>query len=359
MANRPELENLVRGFRLGRGWSQDDLARRSGLSRTGISAIESGRLVPSTTAALSLALAFSCKVEELFSIPRAEDQGEEWALAPPRFPCRYWRAEVGRRIRLYPVEAGSLGLSAHDGVASDVVERVDMMASRPERPDPRSTLVIATCDPAIGLLAQELNRASNFRVLALRRSSRKALELLKQGVVHAAGLHLGSGENSEGNIAAVREILGGGHHLIKAARWEEGVAIGQGCKVRSIGEAVGSKLRWVGREEGSGARECLDELLGPRTPPRHQATDHQGVAEALRAGWADLGVCLRLTSEESGLGFLKAREESYDLAVPDRFLDDPRLQAMLALMRSQGYRRLLGELPGYQSQEAGEVQRVI
>ena len=359
MANRPELENLVRDFRVGRGWSQDDLARRTGLSRAGISAIESGRLVPSTTAALSLSLAFSCRVEDLFSIPRGEDQVEAWAMVPPRFPCRYWRAEVDGRIWLYPVEAGALGVLAHDGVASDVAARVETRASASERPDPRMTLVIATCDPAIGLMARELSRGSGVRVLALRRSSRNALALLKQGIVHAAGLHLGSGENSEGNIAAVREILGGGHHLVKGARWEEGVAIGQGCKVRTIGEAVASKLRWVGREEGSGARECLDELLGPRTPPRHQASDHQGVAEALRAGWADLGVCPKLTSEEAGLGFLKAREENYDLAVPDRFLDDPRLQALLGLLRSQAYRRLLGELPGYESRVTGEVQRVV
>ena len=141
MASRPELENLVRDFRVSRGWSQDDLARRTGLSRAGISAIESGRLVPSTTAALSLSLAFSCRVEDLFSIPRGEDQVEAWAMVPPRFPCRYWRAEVDGRIWLYPVEAGALGVLAHDGVASDVAARVETRASASERPDPRMTLV--------------------------------------------------------------------------------------------------------------------------------------------------------------------------------------------------------------------------
>ena len=359
MTARSELENLVRDFRLSRGWSQDDLAKRSGLSRTGISAIESGRLVPSTTAALSLALAFSCRVEDLFSIPRGENPAEEWAFAPSRFPCRYWRAEVDGRTRLYPVDAGSLGLFAHDGVAQGAVDSGDGVVTRPSRSDPRLTLVIATCDPAVGLMAQQLSETSSFRVLAIRRSSRNALGLLKQGLVHAAGLHLGASENSEGNIAAVREMLGEGYHLVKAARWEEGIAIGAGCKVRTIREAAAPRWRWVGREEGSGARECLDELLGSRTPPRRQATDHQGVAEALRAGWADLGVCHRLTSEEAGLGFLKAREESYDIAVPDRFLDDPRLQALIGLMRSQYYRRLLGELPGYESRETGEVGRVV
>ena len=37
------------------------------------------------------------------------------------------------------------------------------------------------------------------------------------------------------------------------------------------------------------------------------------MAEAIRAGWADAGVCLRLVSDQAGLDFLSIREEAYDL----------------------------------------------
>jgi molybdate-binding protein len=146
--------------------------------------------------------------------------------------------------------------------------------------------------------------------------------------------------------------------LLRAARWEEGVTFAGTRRLGSVRTAVRSNLRWVGREAGSGARQCLDELLGDRRAPRHLANDHRGVAEAVRAGWADAGVCLRLTSEEAGLGFLTIREEAYDLCVRDSQRDDPRIQALLAALRSVSYRRLLGELPGYDSRETGQVHRV-
>ena len=46
LAGRLMLENEVRAYRTRLGWSQEELASRSGLSRAGISAIETGRLIP-------------------------------------------------------------------------------------------------------------------------------------------------------------------------------------------------------------------------------------------------------------------------------------------------------------------------
>ncbi len=224
--------------------------------------------------------------------------------------------------------------------------------------DPEHTLVMACCDPAAGLLAAALARAAGVRLIALPRSSRTALSLLRQGLLHVAGVHLTPVGQPGGNAAIVRRELGPGYTLLRAARWEEGIALAPGLRITSIRGVVGSRLRWVGREEGSGARQCLDELFGDRRPPRRLASDHRGVAEAVRSGWADAGVCLRLASEEAGLGFLPVRQEIYDLCFPDRWEGDHRIQALLQVVRSQSYRRALGELPGYDSAECGELHRV-
>src|SRR5271157_5927315 len=55
MAQTFSIENHLREHRARRGWSQEELARRACLSRAGISAIETDRLVPSAAAALALA----------------------------------------------------------------------------------------------------------------------------------------------------------------------------------------------------------------------------------------------------------------------------------------------------------------
>jgi molybdate-binding protein len=224
--------------------------------------------------------------------------------------------------------------------------------------DPEATLVVACCDPAVGLLAGEYARASGFRLLALSRPSRQALELLRRGLVHAAGVHFATGDAPGGNERAVRDTLGGGARLLRVARWEEGLAVAAGSAVTSVRGALRARLRWVGREPGSAARQCLDELRRHTPPPRRLASDHRGVAEAVRCGWADAGVCHRLAGEEAGLRVFTVRREQYDLCYPADAEGDPRIAALVGVVRSLAYRRLLGELPGYDATPAGEVQTV-
>ena len=176
--------------------------------------------------------------------------------------------------------------------------------------------------------------------------------------MHLAGVHLAGARQAGGNAAVVRQGLGPGYCLLHVARWEEGIASSPALRLTTARAALRPGLRWVGREPGSGARQCLDELLGGRRPPRRLAADHRGVAEAIRCGWADVGVCLRLTGEEAGLDFLGLREESYEICYPAAMNDDRRVRSLAEVVRSAGYRRRLGELPGYDSSEAGEIQHV-
>jgi molybdate-binding protein len=207
--------------------------------------------------------------------------------------------------------------------------------------------VLAGCDPAAGLLATEYARASGLRLLVLQRSSREALDLLCQGLVHVAGTHLATVEKPDGNALAARSIVGVGYSLLKLATWQEGLALGPRVSASSLDMILRSRLRWIGREPGSGAGECQDELLRDRTRPRRLARDHWGVAEAIRCDWADVGVCPQLTCEEAGLKFIPVREETYELCFPTALESDPRLRALFQLIRSGNYRRWLSDLPGY------------
>lgn len=341
------LIRRIREHRLGRGWSQQQLADAAGIPRANVSAIEAGRLVPSTVIALRLAAALQCRVEELFALAGGEPVATAWAWEPTLSTARFWLADVGGRRLRYPCESALQGITAHDGVWSS--ERsVDDESVRPP------TLVMACCDPGIGLLASELARQSGVRLLAFFRSSRQALALLKEGTVHVAGLHL-SREGSDGNLAIVRETLGEGYRLLRLSTWEDGVVTGSENRAKSAKSLAASSLRWVGRETGSGARQCLDELLGETTRYRRMASDHRGVIEAVRGGWADAGVAPRMMAEEAGLRFHPVRQEALDLCYPSALADDPRFKALLATLQSGRYRRLLGELPGYDSRSTGEL----
>lgn len=353
MAQNTRFDSRVKALRQARGWTQDELAQAAGLSRTGVGAIEAARLVPSVAAALGLARALSCSVEELFG---AASQATQVAFAwqPAAFPCRYWAAEVAGQILLYPVESGPCGGLMHDGVArhaTDIPSRLEAA---------QSSLVVATCDPAAGFLATAYRREAGGRMLVFTRASGEALELVERGLVHVAGIHLAATHDRGGNVAQVAGLgLKREFDLLRVAHWEEGLACEPGARLRSAAAAARASLRWVGRPAGAGARRCQDELLGARRSPRHVARDHRGVVEAIRSGWADVGVCLRLASEEGQLAFLPVSEENYDLCFRRDQAADPRIVALTRAVRSTEYRGLLNDLPGYRPQrQLGEVEHV-
>jgi molybdate-binding protein/transcriptional regulator with XRE-family HTH domain len=348
--------SVVAQRRLARGWSQAHLASVSGVSRTGISAIEIGRLVPSVAIALRLAGALGEPVETLFGRAKAPAP-PAWAWAPrDRDDRRVWRASVNGRLVTYPVESTAIGAIAHDALADG--SGIDIAASdaRPDR-----TLVVAGCDPTVGLLVQELAARHGLRVLPLVRSSTQALKLLQQGLVHVAGMHLSDASGRSANDQAVRRSLGGGHRLIHQVRWDIGVAVDGHRRERSPRALLRANLRWVNREEGSAARRTFDALLGSRRRPQgyeHVARDHRAVAATISSGWAEAGVCVRPAAAEAQLGFLRLQQEAYELCVADSTLDDPRLAALLTVLRSAHYRRLIDAVPGCASADTGEQRSV-
>ena len=195
------LENDVRGYRTRLGWSQDELARRSGLSRAGISAIETGRLVPSTAAALALAAALGCTVEALFRLAGAGRRQIDRRAGRGRLPtgsCRYWRAEIGGRV---------LALSGRGLSAGAAYRTTGRSATGPFTTTPalirRARSFWRAATPPRGFWRPSWRASADLRLIVLPRSSRAALELLARGLVHAAGVHLARSDQEEGNAAAV------------------------------------------------------------------------------------------------------------------------------------------------------------
>jgi putative molybdopterin biosynthesis protein len=336
--------NRVRPRRIAVGLTQAELASRAGVSRTAVTAIEAGKMAPSVVAALGLAKALETTVEALFGgVEEASALTPVWGVSPLHPEVPRWSSEIAGRTVLYPAEAAPMWtpLPVRHGAESA-----------------RETLFVATCDPAAGYLASLYAEMTGYRMLVIPRSSRMALELLKQRVVHVAGLHLEGDESPGGNVAAVQEMLGGGYRLIRGAVWTEGIALAIGETARTVAGVTRGRLTWVGREPGSGARRCQDRLLGQRPAPPQMAQNHRALAEAIRSGWAQAGVCVELACREAGLPFLPVQSEAYDLCYPEEFRSDPRLLGLVKVLRSTGCRRLLGDLPGYDTSNTGDEQVV-
>jgi len=60
------VENRVKSYREGRGWSQGELGRRLGVSRQTINAVETDKYDPSLPLALRMAKLFAVRVDQIF-----------------------------------------------------------------------------------------------------------------------------------------------------------------------------------------------------------------------------------------------------------------------------------------------------
>ena len=66
----PSIRNCVKELRSARGWTQEQLARATGVSRQSINSIERNRYVPSLALALTFARVFECATDEIFQLER-------------------------------------------------------------------------------------------------------------------------------------------------------------------------------------------------------------------------------------------------------------------------------------------------
>ena len=64
----PTIRNRVKELRTARGWTQEQLAEMTGVSRQSINSIERDRYVPSLPLALTFAKVFRRSTDEIFTL---------------------------------------------------------------------------------------------------------------------------------------------------------------------------------------------------------------------------------------------------------------------------------------------------
>jgi hypothetical protein len=270
----------------------------------------------------------------LFAADFPNRTDREWAWTPRGEASRYWEAEIGRRRLLYPVEAMNLNPTPHDGVWQNGVLRDSGSAAE-------TTLVMASCDPAAGLLAAEYARASGFRLLVFPRGGRAALELLRQRLVHVAGLHYSTDEAPERNAETVRTQVSDDCQLLRVAKWESGIALATDDRSRSA-ESVARRLATLGgaRNRLGGAR--MFGWTAWTTTFRRSRSERP--RSGGRGGARRLGGGGRVRAVQRGRGGLEFPAGAFgDLGFvfSGSISNDPRIQALVRLLRGRTCRTAL------------------
>jgi len=357
------IHNNVRAARAARGLSQQHLARRAGLTRQAVVAIEAGHYTPNTAVALRLAQALACRVEDLFLLPEQLIERPAVVVGGRCSPgTRVVVGTVGDRLVAHPLEGGGLFAPA-DGVTLPSPSDVRLFVP-PEVAD--RTAFLVGCDPSLGLLASWVSRrSSDARLVWLPGSSQVALDSLRRSTVHVAGIHLRDARTGEFNVAQARRALARtGGIVVSYAGWEQGFIVKRGNpkKLGSVADLARPGVRLVNREPGSGSRALLDQLLAGACIPteailgyEHVVGSHHAVARAVADGVADLGVGLRAVARAE-CGFVPLADARFDFIIPNHHLDHPAIKVLLDVMQSASLRADLAALPGYDVSETGAAR---
>jgi molybdate-binding protein/DNA-binding XRE family transcriptional regulator len=365
------VRNQLSSIRRSRGLGAAELARKVGVSRQTIYAIEAGTYVPNTEVSLKLARELEVVVDELFSLAPAKHEAaapfhsEVLGAANQGQPVRV--CTVGKHLVCVPVNPSPYFLPEADGVIAKTGRsdrRADVIVF-PKDDSFTKRLMVAGCDPAIGLLARMVERLSGVEVVSAAGSSRLALNWLKAGKVHIAGTHLKDGRTGEFNVPIVRrELPGEDITIVTFARWEEGfvTAPGNPKGIKNIADLTLRRVTIINREAGSGSRALLDAVLHQGGIPSTRiagydriAHGHLAASHAVCAGEVDCCIATRSAARAFGLHFVPLQSERYDFVLRRSSLALPVVQSFLDVLQRASLRRRLELLAGYDTAETGVV----
>jgi len=222
---------------------------------------------------------------------------------------------------------------------------------------------VAGCDPALPLLHEPLSLLDPPIAFSWWPcSSRDALMLVADGLVHAAGIHLR--DDSGGyNTESATELLPGGGEVIGFSAWREGLVLRreEAERVGGVADLVSARLQLVNREPGAEARRVLDRELaelgvdGAEVPGYGtRATGHLQVADAIAAGLADAGIASEPAALAYGLAFIPIVAERFDLVIPAARAASREVQALGKALSSRWLLDQLASLPGYDASRCGQ-----
>jgi molybdate-binding protein/DNA-binding XRE family transcriptional regulator len=351
--------NRVRELRQRQAMSQMALAASVALTRQSLSAIESGKSTPSVALALKLAEALGATVEELFAA-EPEPRRVRATVGRGTAGTRAVVGRVGSDWVAHPILREQLSTSAGGVFQAERGKRAELELLVDEQ-EASDAVLIMGCAPALGVLADRLNRSRGAgRFHWIGRSSTTALEELRAARVHIAGIHLVDARTGHFNVPDVRRRCAQlDLTVITLALWETGLLVRKddSLGIRTAEDLLRKKVRVVRREEGSGAERMIArELKKLGAERRHEelvAQSHLEVAAVISSGAADVGPGVRDAAVASGLDFVPLSEERFDLVLARETLRDPRIERLLACLSSRPLHAELAQM-GYDTRETAD-----
>lgn len=279
-----------------------------------------------------------------------------WAVPLPRGAGTV--TSLSQADAILSIPSDSEGLNQNEPTTASLL--------RPQSDIEGALLAIGSHDPGLDLLDSLLRKShQRFRLASAHVGSLGGLLALSRGQAHLAGTHLLDSETGSYNQKAIRDYLGNiPVSLVRLANREQGLIVPRGNPkdIKTLEDLGRPDVRFINRQKGSGTRVLLDYRLGllgisPESVTGYEDEEytHISIAQAVLSGRADVGLGVASAAKALNLDFLPIGHEEYDLAIPSRFMKDERIIALLELIRSEEYRKILAAMGGYDVSRTGEI----
>jgi putative molybdopterin biosynthesis protein len=284
--------------------------------------------------------------------------------------------DVGGRLVATPVERGAgalMSLVRADGILRIPEDSEGIRQGRSARVEllnepqtVRGTIIaVGSHDISLDILGSELRRNHPALSLAAARvGSLGGLMALRRGEAHLAGTHLLDPETGRYNTSYVQRYLDSEDvHLINLVYREQGIIVppGNPLGIRGVADLAREDVVFINRQQGAGTRVLLDYELGKAKVDaadisgyEREEFSHMTVAAAVKDGAADAGMGILAAARALELDFIPVALERFDLAIPGRYMESDHIQALLSVMRQEGFRAKVENLGGYDASHAGE-----
>jgi putative molybdopterin biosynthesis protein len=245
-------------------------------------------------------------------------------------------------------------------------EDAEVELLRPLEDVENTILCTGSHDIAVGVLEDQLKLSyPELKIAATNVGSLGGLLALERGETHIGGTHLLDPASGAYNIPDIKKIIPKVPLvLVHLAQREQGILVARGNpkSITSLKDLARPGIRFVNRQAGSGTRVLLDhELTKLRITPaaltgydREEFT-HMAVGVSVASGLIDAGLGVRAAATALDLDFIPVATEDYDLVMARWFYDSERGQKLMNIIRSDGLKRAVAKLGGYDPARAGEI----
>lgn len=282
---------------------------------------------------------------------------------------------VGTRVVATPLKRGAgsvTSLTRADGILripaeSDGIEEGSEVAVellKPRWAVEETLVVVGSHDVTLDLLADHIKRKnSRLWMSSSNVGSLGGLMAIKAGRCHLGGTHLLDTVTGDYNVSYIKKHLPEVPVTLITLAWRsQGLMVKKGNPkgINTLADLCREDVTFVNRQAGSGTRVLLDyylqrEGLDPRRI-RGYANDeytHTAVAVQVLSGGADCGLGILAAAQALGLDFVPLCHERYDLCIPNAYLDDHRVAALLDTLGDPEFRREVEALGGYDVEPMG------